>query len=71
MRDEVRNGGRDRGDDSPEAQPRHGAIAPELDSHLLKLAGLGQEAAWEEGPAEPHPAVALNLRREEVKSKFG
>ena len=66
MRDEVRNRWRQGIDDSPEAQPRHGGVAPELDCHLPELAGLGQEAAREEWAAEPHPAIALNLKREVI-----
>ena len=64
MGDEVRNRWRHGIDDSPEAQPRHGGVTPELDCHLPELAGLGQEAAREEGTAEPHPAIALNLKEE-------
>ena len=65
MRDKVRNGRRHGIDDGPEAEPRDGVVAPELDSHLPELAGLGQEAAGQEGATEPHAAIALNLKRKE------
>ena len=70
MGDEVRNGGRHGIDDGPEAEPRDGGVTPELDCHPPELAGLGQEAAGQEGAAEPHAPIPLNLKiEEEIQEK--
>ena len=52
-------GGHDLG---PEAESCHRGVGLELDGELGELAALHQEAARQEGAAQPHAPVTLHLR---------
>ena len=59
-------GGHDLG---PEAESGHRGVGLELDGELGELAALHQEAARQEGAAQPHAPVTLHLRIQIVKSQ--
>ena len=57
-------GGHDLG---PEAESGDRGVGLELDGELGELAALHQEAAGQEGAAQPHAPVTLNLRKQSMK----